>query len=186
MSNITFPPRAWLRLAIALFFLGVWAAPAMALQELPNTSIGARGGAASYSPPDVVWSVTGGSIEPSGLYTAGTSAGSFRIIASSRGFADTSAVTVFAPAVRQPTKIVIREKREKNEPAPPTAPRLRTVEESEIHDYIRTQEGEVRIYDETRRKWTFEFGLVVAPFVLVGFGAARHPAGARVTRAVQV
>lgn len=48
--------------------------------------------------PSVTWSATGGTINTTGFYTAGSSAGSFRVIAASgNGHADTSAVTLTAP-----------------------------------------------------------------------------------------
>ncbi len=42
------------------------------------------------------WSATGGTVSPAGLYTAASTAGAFRVIASSAGgeFADTSAITI--------------------------------------------------------------------------------------------
>ena len=42
------------------------------------------------------WSATGGAVSPAGLYTAASTAGAFRVIASSAGgeFADTSAITI--------------------------------------------------------------------------------------------
>jgi hypothetical protein len=50
--------------------------------------------------PSVTWTATGGTITTGGLYTAGATAGSFRVIAASaNGQADTSAVTVTAPTV---------------------------------------------------------------------------------------
>lgn len=46
----------------------------------------------------VTWTATGGSITADGLYTAGTSAGSYSVIASHElGYADTATVTVVAP-----------------------------------------------------------------------------------------
>jgi len=52
----------------------------------------------STAVPPVIWSATGGSISASGLYTAGTASGSFRVVARhSGGKADTSSVTVTAP-----------------------------------------------------------------------------------------
>jgi hypothetical protein len=48
--------------------------------------------------PAVTWSATGGTISPSGMYTAGTAAGTFRVIASAGSKADTSAVTISASA----------------------------------------------------------------------------------------
>lgn len=43
------------------------------------------------------YSQTGGSITSGGLYTAGNSAGTFRVIASSGGHADTASITITAP-----------------------------------------------------------------------------------------
>jgi hypothetical protein len=45
----------------------------------------------------VVFSATGGTVTPGGLFTAASSAGSFRVIASVNGLADTSTVTVTQP-----------------------------------------------------------------------------------------
>ncbi|MEP6475032.1 MAG: hypothetical protein ABJC74_15005, partial [Gemmatimonadota bacterium] len=55
----------------------------------------------STIPPAVTWAVTGGSMSASGLYTAGGSAGNFRVIAMHQGgtLADTSTVTITAPVV---------------------------------------------------------------------------------------
>jgi hypothetical protein len=53
------------------------------------------GSTASVSP---TYSATGGTISAAGLYTAGTTAGSFRVIATAQGMADTSAVTISAPS----------------------------------------------------------------------------------------
>lgn len=46
----------------------------------------------------VAFSATGGTISSSGLYTAGNTAGTYRVVASADGLADTAAVTVTAPA----------------------------------------------------------------------------------------
>jgi hypothetical protein len=46
---------------------------------------------------NVVFTATGGSITAGGLFTAGSTAGSYRVIASSNGLADTSSVTVTQP-----------------------------------------------------------------------------------------
>lgn len=50
------------------------------------------------APIGVVWSATGGTIDPSGLYTAGDVAGSYRIVATNttRKLADTAGVTITA------------------------------------------------------------------------------------------
>jgi hypothetical protein len=52
----------------------------------------------------VVWAATGGDVDPSGAYTAGSAAGSYRVIATSTSgsLADTSAVTVTAPVSTAP------------------------------------------------------------------------------------
>jgi hypothetical protein len=59
----------------------------------------------STSAVTVVWSASGGTISSAGLYTAGQTAGSFRVIASESGgtLADTSAVSVAAPPLPPPT-----------------------------------------------------------------------------------
>jgi hypothetical protein len=45
----------------------------------------------------VVFSATGGTVTAAGLYTAGSTAGSYRVIATSAGLADTSTITVTKP-----------------------------------------------------------------------------------------
>jgi hypothetical protein len=54
----------------------------------------------SSTAPAVTYSATGGSVSPSGLYTAGSTAGSYRVIAVQQGgtLADTADVTVSVPA----------------------------------------------------------------------------------------
>ncbi|HYC32212.1 MAG TPA: hypothetical protein VEB59_07970, partial [Gemmatimonadales bacterium] len=47
-------------------------------------------------PVSATFQATGGVIDPSGLYTAGSSAGTYRVIASAEGLADTAAVTISA------------------------------------------------------------------------------------------
>jgi len=47
---------------------------------------------------DATWTGTGGTVSTGGLYTAGQTPGSYRVIAAKSGKADTSAVTVTAPA----------------------------------------------------------------------------------------
>jgi hypothetical protein len=46
----------------------------------------------------VVFSATGGAINSSGLYTAGSTSGTYRVVASASGLADTAVVTLAAPA----------------------------------------------------------------------------------------
>lgn len=54
----------------------------------------------TQSNPGVTWIATGGTVTSSGLYTAGSTTGSFRVIASSsNGVADTSAITISTPTV---------------------------------------------------------------------------------------
>mgnify|MGYP003042992615 CR=1 FL=1 len=60
-----------------------------------------NGGTQAVTP---AYSTTGGTITTGGLYTAGATAGSFRVIATASGFADTATVTLSAPA---PTLIAI-------------------------------------------------------------------------------
>jgi hypothetical protein len=57
----------------------------------------------STTAPAVTYAATGGTITAAGLYTAGTTAGSFRVIATQQGgtLADTSAVTITAPTLAQ-------------------------------------------------------------------------------------
>lgn len=60
----------------------------------------------SNSSVAVTWSTNGGSVSTSGLYTAPSAAGSFRVIAvnGASGLADTSTVTVTAPPAPPPTQ----------------------------------------------------------------------------------
>jgi hypothetical protein len=51
---------------------------------------------------EVAFSATGGSVTTTGLYTAGQTAGSFRVVAELDGFADTSLVTLSPPAPPPP------------------------------------------------------------------------------------
>ena len=53
----------------------------------------------------VTWTATGGTISAGGLYLAGSSAGSFRVIGTKGAFADTAAVTIPLPVVV--TQIVV-------------------------------------------------------------------------------
>jgi hypothetical protein len=52
----------------------------------------------------VTWTATGGTIDAAGLYTAGTTAGTYRVVATQQGgtLADTSSVTIAAPAAPPP------------------------------------------------------------------------------------
>jgi hypothetical protein len=56
----------------------------------------------STTAPSVTYSATGGTISSGGLYTAGSTAGTFRVIATQQGgtLADTSAVTITAPVLQ--------------------------------------------------------------------------------------
>jgi hypothetical protein len=53
--------------------------------------------------PTVTFSATGGTVNASGLYTAGSTAGTYRVIAKSGTLADTAAVTLTAPTTTSPT-----------------------------------------------------------------------------------
>ena len=57
-----------------------------------------RYGDGTSRPVGAAWSATGGTVSSSGLYTAGATAGSFRVIASFGGRADTAAVSVTVPS----------------------------------------------------------------------------------------
>jgi hypothetical protein len=64
----------------------------------PTAADGGRSVGDSVAVP-VAFSATGGSITSAGLYTAGTIAGTYRVVASSSGLADTAVVTLaLAPA----------------------------------------------------------------------------------------
>jgi hypothetical protein len=59
----------------------------------------------STTPLPVTWTATGGTVSATGRYTAGSTAGTFRVIAAAAGgLADTSAITVTAPTI---TAIVV-------------------------------------------------------------------------------
>jgi len=66
-------------------------------------SVTARYSDGTTSTPSVTWSATGGSVTAGGLYAAGATAGTFRVIARdpASGKADTSAVTVTAAVLTQ-------------------------------------------------------------------------------------
>jgi hypothetical protein len=53
--------------------------------------------------PALTWSATGGSVSSGGLYTAGTTGGTFRVLAASDTRADTSAVTITVATGTTPT-----------------------------------------------------------------------------------
>jgi hypothetical protein len=55
----------------------------------------------STSAPALTWSATGGSISSTGLYTAGSTGGTFHVVAAAESRADTSSVSVTVPT--QPT-----------------------------------------------------------------------------------
>jgi hypothetical protein len=61
----------------------------------------------SASVPSVVYSATGGSISAAGNYVAGTTAGTFRVIAVQQGgtLADTSTIVISAPAATPPPPV---------------------------------------------------------------------------------
>lgn len=61
----------------------------------------------STTAPAVTYSATGGSITSSGVYTAGTTAGTFRVVATSGSKSDSSVVTITAPAAPTLTKLTL-------------------------------------------------------------------------------
>ena len=69
----------------------------------------------STSSVAVTWSATGGTVSGSGLYTAGATPGTYRVIAVEQGGtkADTSSITVSAPA---PTLVADRDLAHQREP----------------------------------------------------------------------
>ncbi len=66
-----------------------------ATQQFAATEVLSDG--SSRTATGVTWTATGGTITAAGLYTAGSSGGSFRAIGTKGAFADTSAITVTAP-----------------------------------------------------------------------------------------
>ena len=67
-----------------------------AVQQFTATAQMSNG---TQQPATVTWTATGGTVTAAGLYTAGTSAGSYRVIATQQGgtLADTAAITLNAP-----------------------------------------------------------------------------------------
>ena len=63
----------------------------------------------SSTAPTVAYSATGGTVAPDGLYTAGTTAGTYRVIAAQQAgtLADTAVVTISAPAGPTLTQLVM-------------------------------------------------------------------------------
>ncbi len=69
-------------------------------QTQPFTAVATLSDGSTQANPSVTWSATGGTITTAGVYTAGGTAGSYRVIGTSpAGPADTSAVTITAPTV---------------------------------------------------------------------------------------
>jgi hypothetical protein len=66
-----------------------------ATQQFSTTALWSDG---STTVPTLTYSATGGSISAGGLYTAGSTAGTYRVIVSANGRADTSSVTLTVPA----------------------------------------------------------------------------------------
>lgn len=66
-----------------------------ATQQFTATGTYSNGSTAT---PAVTWSATGGTISSAGLYTAGSTAGTSRVVATSAGIADTATVVIGAPA----------------------------------------------------------------------------------------
>jgi hypothetical protein len=76
----------------------------------------------------VTYGASGGTITPRGLYTAGSQAGTFRVVASVRGVADTATVTLVAP----PSPL---------RPAPPAPPSATTASGTPAPPAVRTASG---------------------------------------------
>ena len=72
--------------------------------EKKQLSVSARMSDGSATSVPVTWTATGGTVDTAKVYTAGTQAGTFRIIAKQLNgtLADTSAVTIAEPEVPQP------------------------------------------------------------------------------------
>jgi hypothetical protein len=78
-----------------------------ATQQFTATALMSNG---TQQPAAVTYSATGGTVSGAGLYTAGSSGGSYRVIATQQGAtrADTSAVTITAPPPPPPPPVVTR------------------------------------------------------------------------------
>ncbi len=92
--NIAVPVATLVQLVLSPATLSITAG---ATQQFTVAATWSNG---STTLPALAYSATGGTVNASGLYTAGTTAGSYRVIASGGGRADTSVVTVSAPNVR--------------------------------------------------------------------------------------
>jgi hypothetical protein len=87
------PPPAPILASVTLLPAGATLAPSSTRQF---TAYG-RNTSGDSVPVSVVFKATGGTVTSGGLYTAGSVAGTFRVIATSGAFADSSTVTVTAP-----------------------------------------------------------------------------------------
>ena len=93
------PPSDLARLAVTPDSVSVAAGSQQTFSATGYTADG------SSTPVGVVWSATGGSVDPAGLYTADSAGGTFRVIASTTTgtLADTAVVVITPPAPPAPT-----------------------------------------------------------------------------------
>jgi len=105
-SVITIP--AAVTLTQVLLSPSVVSLPAAGTQQFVISGIWSDGSSVA---PSVTYSATGGTISPTGLYTAGSTAGTFRVIAVQVGGtkADTSAITIAQSSPPPPTSVVMPE-----------------------------------------------------------------------------
>jgi hypothetical protein len=80
---------------------GITVAPASASlvfgQAQQFTATATLSNGSTQNNPPVTWTATGGTINTSGLFTAGSTAGTFRAIAAASGKADTATISIAAP-----------------------------------------------------------------------------------------
>jgi len=89
------PPPTGVTLAQVVVTPGSASLNAGATQQFSASGVMSDGSTSALS--GTTWSATGGSVTSGGLYTAGATGGTFRVIGASGGKADTATVTVTAP-----------------------------------------------------------------------------------------
>lgn len=134
----------------------------------------------TMAPLAVYWSVQGGTITSSGMYTAGAVPGTYQIISSTpSGLADTAMITIAQPAAIPqrivPQRIVITPQRRQPPEPPRAAPRLRRIEETE-RTTLSTPSG-IRVTTSKKKTTVFEYGLIGLTALLVGLTAWRAGSG---------
>jgi hypothetical protein len=123
-------------------------------------------------PVSVVWTATGGTITPDGMYTAGSSAGTYRVIAAAGGLADTALVTVKAPVgFTEPVPITPPGK-DRIETKPPPNRRYR-MEERERTEVVVTDQG-VRVTHSKQKKWVVYWSLLAMTFLFLLGASSRE------------